>query len=124
MVMEFVSRTFRITPREDNNTQIYSGWYVSQTPVYGYEHQADIATLPQEYFGRGVVAFTDAISRISLPMPEHMPYENGIHSGPAVRDHEYMHILIQNAGGIHDERGINDFVAHRLGYTVFPFPSY
>ncbi len=83
--------------------------------------------LPGNEFPEGVVGFTFA----NPSMPEFftlddslIPYLNGIHAGKAVKLHEETHIEIARHGGEQNERAINNYVAAKLGYTVFPFPSY
>jgi len=120
---EFVSRAVRLDePKVDINGKPLD--YSTVMRKYGYVHDAEIHTLQRHYFDEGVVAFTDAVSNISRPEFEFIPYQNGIHSWPAVKMHEETHIRIQKKGGIQDEKAINNYVTYILGYTVFPFPSY
>jgi hypothetical protein len=84
-------------------------------------------TLPTNEIPQGVVGFTFANPKIPefFTVPdEHMPYLNGIHAGKAVALHEEMHIRIAEQGGEQNEKAINNYVAAKLGYAVFPFPSY
>ena len=86
-------------------------------------------SVPSHYFEPGVVAFTKPEEgEIAMPPIERVPYENGVHSWRFVLEHELMHNYIHRAGGIQDERGINDHVANQLskkyGNIGFPFSSY
>lgn len=125
---EFVSRITRLAK---NVLIIAAAAYMPlyATPQYGYEHIASIHRIQvKNYAGPSVVAFTNAKDDIAMPDPSLMPYENGVHSGPFVLEHEIMHIRIEAKGGIHDERRINKHVAYtigpRYGIDRFPFPSY
>ena len=128
---EFVSRITRLAKKVVAGGAIavsaYSPFYAA--PEYGYEHIASIHRIQvREYAGPSVVAFTNAKDDIAMPDPSKMPYENGVHSGPFVLEHEISHIYIEASGGIHDERGINNRVAYvigpRYGIDRFPFASY
>ena len=102
-------------------------FYDSQAAPYSFE--PTIRTLPPQYFPLGVVAFTiPEDGEIAMPSLEKAPYENGVQSWGIVLAHEKMHNYIHRAGGIQDERGINNFVAYsigpRYGTDRFPFASY
>lgn len=123
---EFVSRITRLAKRAAAAGAIVAAAYA---PLYGYEHIASIHRIDvPRYAGPTTVAFTNAKDDIAMPDTSKLPYENGVHAGPFVLEHEVDHIRIESAGGIHDERGINNHVAYKIGprYGVdrFPFPSY
>ena len=126
---EFVSRISRIAKAVGIGAALLTypaHAYADKTQHnYSYVHEISIRRLPQHYLPPGVVAFTiPEESEIVLPDSSFFPYENGRHSEPAVRMHEEYHNWIHRAGGIQDERGINDLVAYKLGYSRFPFASY
>ena|SRR3989338_5643205 len=142
--MEFVSDSLRKTARLGvapalAATSYASGYLSKNVPdtemcgVYsakaGYTPEPSVRILPAHYFEPGVVAFTKPEEgEIAIPSLERAPYENGVQSWRIVLEHERMHNYIHRAGGIQDERGINNFVAYWLcpkyGIDRFPFPSY
>lgn len=127
---EFVSKITRLAKNAIvAGVVIASAYSPYASPKYGYEHIASIHRIQvQEYAGPRTVAFTNAKNDIAMPDPSKMPYENGVHSGPFVLEHEIDHIRIEAVGDVHDERDINNHVAYKIGpkYGIdrFPFPSY
>lgn len=127
--MEFVSKMTRIA-KSALIVGVALGSYLQTQnyefrPNYLYEHIAEIRRLDvKKYAGNSTVAFTNAKDEIAMPDPSQLPYENGIHSGPFVLEHEITHIEIEGYKGVHDERGINAHVRSKFGYSRDPFPSY
>jgi|GEM_PF-6705372 len=80
--------------------------------------------LPDHYFEDGVVGFFvpehGRDRAINRRPSERMPYM-GIE---ATERHEGWHVYIHIAGGIHDERGINNRVKDEMRLYLFPFASY
>ena len=90
----------------------------------GNRRNISVERPPLHYFPPGVVAHTDckhAIAKVPQPF---VPYQNGIHGGPAVLEHEIEHVYRDMRSQPQDERAINRIVAARLRYADFPFSSY
>ncbi len=85
-----------------------------------YEKGPEIRQLEEQYIPDGVVAWTDAVSRINRHSDERMPYW----ATEFAMDHEKGHIECEKYGKPHDEAKLNREAMVRLNRQISPFPSY
>ncbi len=90
--------------------------YSGVTP---YERGPEIIPLEEHYIPDGIVAWTDAHSKIIEHRDERKIYDQGF-----ARLHEEGHIAYEKASKPHDEARLNREALVKLNRQIPPFPSY